>query len=572
MSPFARKPVSSNTGGTNRRAASLRALFASVALLALGGTATAQDSGIRGTFDPLLQRRLPAANKAPGNRQASEGIPAPPYEPASEGTEAEAEEAGSFRSGLDQPGAPQTAGAGDPVAAPAPPPLPTEAPRDPADVTTAADAEASADAEGLPGTATMGKEDDGAATGSIRATRIGPAEQIDDVQAADPDSAAIERQNRPPEENPFAPLGIRTGTFTVFPSIEQGIETSVEDDDTTVSSQTTLRAEARSDWSRHSMNLSGFIRYDRPFSGDGEDEIEFGADAATVLDFAGGYRGTFDASIDRRREDATAPVSFVGTMDNPYRTLATVSAGLEKSIGKLETGVRASVERSDYEDGTLSDGTTFSQEDRNNTLVAATLRAGYEISPALTPFIEGEIGRRVHDLGTDRNDYARDADRLGLRAGVAFDLGEKLNGEVSAGWLRESFEDDRLEAISGLELASTVNWSPMRGTNVFFNASTQVEGTTTAGSSGSLLYNAELGFSHELLENLVAEGQLGLGYRDFAGSDIRDVIFSAEAGGTWWMNRNFGFNARAQYELEDSNDPNRGDETISIFAGIRARR
>ena len=39
-----------------------------------------------------------------------------------------------------------------------------------------------------------------------------------------------------------------------------------------------------------------------------------------------------------------------------------------------------------------------------------TLRAGYEISPALTPFIETEVGRRLYELRQDSAGYARSSD------------------------------------------------------------------------------------------------------------------------------------------------------------------
>ncbi len=406
--------------------------------------------------------------------------------------------------------------------------------------------------------------------------REGPSERVgtdEEFTAAPRASEPIEQPpRRAVDESPYAPLGIRTGTFTWLPSIETGVNTTIENGESTVASQTTLRVNGSSDWSRHALSLGGFLRYETPFSGESADEIEFGGDLAAGMDFAGGFRGTFSGSINRQREDATAPVDFTGTVDRPYRTLANAGIGLEKTLGKLEAGARVSLERADYEDGTLSTGGTFSQEDRNNTLVTAALRAGYEISPALTPFVEAEVGRRIYDLDADRNGYARNAQRLGLRAGLAFDLSEKLNGEVSAGWLRESFEDDRLDAVSGLRLDSTVNWSPARGTLVSLDVGTEIEGTTTPGSSGSLLYNADISFSREIMANVIAEGRLGAAYRDFSGSDSHEYIMRAEAGGTWWMNRHLGLTARASYERTWASGAARDTDTATFFAGIRAQR
>ena len=54
--------------------------------------------------------------------------------------------------------------------------------------------------------------------------------------------------------------------------------------------------------------------------------------------------------------------------------------------------------------------------------------------------------------------------RLGARAGVKVDMGEKLAGEFSAGWLREAIDDNRLEANSGASVNADLKWSPERGT------------------------------------------------------------------------------------------------------------
>ena len=75
------------------------------------------------------------------------------------------------------------------------------------------------------------------------------------------------------------------------------------------------------------------------------------------------------------------------------------------------------------------------------------LRTGYEISPALTPFVEVEYGHRFYDLDVDSNGFDRAADHMGARGGLEFDLGEKFAGEFSAGWVSEDLADERLASV-----------------------------------------------------------------------------------------------------------------------------
>jgi len=214
----------------------------------------------------------------------------------------------------------------------------------------------------------------------------------------------------------------------------------------------------------------------------------------------------------------------------------------------------------------------LSQKDRDFTLYTTTLRGGFEISPALTPFAEIEVGRRLYDQSVDDSGYERSANRLGIRAGTELDLGEKLNGEISAGWLSEDPDDDRLTAISGASVNVDLKWSPERGTIIGLSGVTTIEGTTTAGESGSMLHSGKLTAERRIRSDLTANAALGLAWRDYAGSDGHDLIMSAEAGLTWWLNRYLGLTTRARYDTQQSNLPGRDYDSTSVFAGIKVQR
>ncbi len=68
-------------------------------------------------------------------------------------------------------------------------------------------------------------------------------------------------------------------------------------------------------------------------------------------------------------------------------------------------------------------------------------RVGYELSPALIPFIEANIGRTVYDETQDSAGYERSGHSYGAKVGVEVDLGEKLKGEVGVGYEMADFED-----------------------------------------------------------------------------------------------------------------------------------
>jgi hypothetical protein len=421
--------------------------------------------------------------------------------------------------------------------------------------------------------------DEGITTAAIRVQPLEDAE-MEAFRRAGPENArqgAIESRGRGPELNPYAPIGLRAGTFDLFPSIEQGIgRTSnagnVANGESSTFSETTLRLDAQSDWSRHSARLSALGTYRKSISGARLSEFEGNLDGELRLDLGHDFEARTGLSYDVRPESAHTPGAVANVASRPNRHVLTGSAGLAKNLGPTHLSATTRLTRTLYDDARLTDGSTVSQRQRNSTLAAVTLRGGYEISPAITPFVEAEIGRRFQDVRVDADGFERSANRYALRGGVEFDLNEKLTGEVAAGWLTERPDDGGLKAISGLSVESSLNWSPVRGTNVTLSGTTSVEGSTTPGESGTLLYSGSLTFSRELRANLTGSTTLGADYRRYPGSGEHDLNLRGEASLTWWLNRHAGLVGRLRHERFRSSFPGRDSRETSVYLGIRAQR
>ncbi|TKT77540.1 outer membrane beta-barrel protein [Aquamicrobium sp. LC103] len=389
--------------------------------------------------------------------------------------------------------------------------------------------------------------------------------------------SAIEALPRTREENPYAPLGLRLGSFIVTTRADQGLgwtsnANSSPNGDSAVFSETGLRLNAVSDWSRHAATLDAYGTFRKSISGGDIREPEGGISGNLRLDLVDGYSATAAAGYLVRPESASSPFFIEDTVSRPDRHTLTGSLGLAKDAGKLRLAATGDVVRDIYGDAELSGGGHLPQDDRNSTLATVKLRGGYNISPALTPFLEGEVGRRIYDEEFDQAGYERSADRLGLRAGLEFDRTEKFRGEISAGWLSESPDDDRLETISGLSVAGNVSWSPVRGTTVALSGATYIEGSGTPGESGSILYSANLALTRELRANLTGTALLGLDWRDYSSSDIEELTIRSEASLTWWLNRYAGITGRARYETLRSDLPDREYDAGSVYLGMTLQR
>ncbi|WP_292445656.1 outer membrane beta-barrel protein [Mesorhizobium sp.] len=523
----------------------------------------------------------------PANATAQDNTPATTYLPASPGAVPDDDTGATAATGniFDHPAATDDTFAGNPT--PTPTRRPSTAKQRATDADKAEDKTKVTDKKKAKKdyvtTASITAADDSDTTADAdddtpnrRAVTIDSAER----QKLDPGAErteAIEGQDKKAEDDPFVATGIKLGSFVIRPTLEQGLTASSNADSSSggkpaLLSESALRFSAISDWRENSATVDGYGIFRKTISGDEVSDAQGRVEGTLNVDLDNELRAIAKLGYEAVPESASSPVVIVGTVSQPVRQTINGSLAVEKDAGKMRFALTGAVEHDIYGDAKLSMGGSLSQKDRDSTLYTAILRTGYEISPAITPFTEVEVGRRAYDLRVDNNGFERSSTRLGARAGIELDLGEKLAGEFSAGWLREAIDDDRLQAISGPTVNADLKWSPERGTTIGLIGQTTVEGTTTAGQSGDILYSGRLTGEREIRANLTGNAVLGLDWRDYVGSNGHDLRLSAEAGLTWWLNRYAGLTTRARTEKQTSNLPGRNYTANSIFVGLKLQR
>ncbi|AZO46303.1 hypothetical protein EJ076_30445 [Mesorhizobium sp. M7D.F.Ca.US.005.01.1.1] len=440
---------------------------------------------------------------------------------------------------------------------------------------TAADTDTTASTTASTTDATDGADTD-QETANRRALTIDSA----DKQKLDPGAErtdAIEGQKKKPEDDPFAATGVKWGSFVIRPTIEQGLTATSNGDSSSAGksallSETALRFSAASDWRENSATIDGYGLFRETVSGYPVHNEQGRIEGQLNVDLDNELRAIAKLGYEAVPESASAPDAIAGVSKQPLRQTVDGSLAVEKHVGKMQYTLTGAVSHDFYGDAKLSNGTSLSQKDQDSTLYTATLRTGYEISPAITPFTEIEVGRRAYDQRIDNEGFERSSTLLGARAGLALDMGEKLSGEFSAGWLREAIDDKNLEAISGATVNADLKWSPERGTTIGLTGKTTVEPTTTANESGDILYSGRLTGERQIRANLTGNAALGLDWRDYIGIDGHDMTLSAEAGLTWWLNRYAGLTTRVRTEKLTSNLPGRDYTANSIFLRVKVQR
>ncbi|QND53969.1 outer membrane beta-barrel protein [Phyllobacterium sp. 628] len=548
------------------------------------GTAFAQQAvPLRGSVDEdVLQTqqqsipRRPLSRPAPTQPQQAvdtgEGIPSDPYQPVSPGALPDNDPGNPSGTGVPSNNGAPASGLTNSAGG-----LNTNAAAQPGAIPIPADRTTAANQRGRPGQtpARGGRATDGLTTGALDDTAGNPKEQ-----RADKDNLpepAIERRIIKPDPEPFAPLGIRAGIVTLRPSISQGIRATTNADGSSdgksaVLSETRLRARATTDWARHSAFLDFDGTYDKSLSGEDYSAPDASLRGGFQLDLGERTTVTGEGGYRYRQEDASAPTTIVGTSNRPAVQELDANLGVRHEFGRFFGQLKGKVDHTTYGKADFSDGTSISQKDRDNTFASIALRGGFEMSPAIKPFAEVEIGKLMYDETEDSNGFRRSGLRTALRGGIEADFGEKLSGEFALGYLRQGIDDERLSDVDGVSVDGAIKWSPQRGTDVNLGLLTRVEGATAPNDSGSIFYEGRLGVKRQIRSNLSVNAELTASLRDNKDGSGLDKGFGVEVGTTYWFNRFLGLDVSARHRITRSEVDTRQTSESSVYMGLTLQR
>ena len=386
---------------------------------------------------------------------------------------------------------------------------------------------------------------------------------------------------RLPDESPdpaYAPLGLRIGTFTVLPSFTQWVGYDTNPDQTVPRAERAspaLRSEGdvafRSNWSSSSFVgelRGGYTEYpdnetaSRP-NGSGNTRLRIDVNRDTRLEVETRFL------VDTQRFGSPDLNSVRTASGRPVYAIFGGTAGVVENFNRLELSLRGGIERQVFEDVRLSDGTTLIQSDRNANQYSLRLRAGYEITPTIQPFVEGILDTRVYDTPVDSAGLRRDSDGVGFIAGARIQLANALAAEVSAGLQHRDYVDRTLRPITAPLVNTTLVWSASPLTTVRFTQATGVTETSVPGSSGVFTDVAALEVQHDLLRNLSIT--VGAGYlsNDYQGVRIREHGYSALVRTDYRINRWLTLRGSYIYQTLESTSANSSYTDNIFLMGVR---
>lgn len=407
-----------------------------------------------------------------------------------------------------------------------------------------------------------------------------------DVRAARPTIAAPPpplppapepRRRKRPQEDPYAPLGLRLGNVILRPAITGSVGYDSNPERISGPSKGSLftRTEGelgvQSDWNVH--ELTGMLRggYSRYYRNDAASRPDADGNMSLRLDATRDTRILLESRLRLDTQRPGSPDLTSAVQGRPITWNYGAAAGVTHDFNRLQVTLRGAVDRQDYEDAELGNGRRLSQADRNQTQYGLRLRAAYEVTPGFKPFVQAEIDTRQFDEKVDSNGYMRSSDGYTVRLGSSFEISRMLTGEVSGGYQDRKYEDGRLRNLRGFVGDAAILWTPTPLTTVTLRGSAELGDTTIPGSSGTTARRANLEVAHALRRNLTVTGFTTFSRTEYDGQDLRENLSTIGARIEYKLTRTFAIRASFTHERLNSTNPG-SDYTANVAqVGLRVQ-
>jgi hypothetical protein len=378
------------------------------------------------------------------------------------------------------------------------------------------------------------------------------------------------------DPEPFIPLGIRLGSFTLFTSVEANGDYNSNLFDSPValgdySLEVRPAARLASNWSAHAVELraGGDLSFHDRFPS--EDDRAYLVEGLGRLDVT--RRTNLQGAISREfaQESRNAiNASSLGT--RPNITVDRGRAALNHRFNRLSVQLRGGIVDTSYSTNVF-DGVVQSNSDRDYILYEEAVRPQWEFMPTLFVFADIAFNQRDYQIPAFTDGIIRSSTGERYRAGVSFgNIGEIVRGDVSLGFGRQTPDNHVLEVIDGLLIDANLTWRVMPLTTLLFTASTEVAETTTFDSGGVLERNYAVEARHSFETRLVGIAGLGFFTRDFVGAGIHENQLTAAAGLEYYLSRQAVLFGRYQHTAFDTTSPNGNYTVEEVQLGVRLRQ
>jgi hypothetical protein len=385
------------------------------------------------------------------------------------------------------------------------------------------------------------------------------------------DNPNIPVQNR--RQPDYRPLNLRAGSFFIAPqmSVEGIYDSNVfarnENEDSDIYTVLRPAIGARSDWSRHALNVGAALEAGLYSDFSDNNYIDLDANLGGRVDITRNDVITPTLSVSRGHEGRDDPESDrVGRNDDITQFWEyLLGASYRHDFNRFYGIVRGDVTRISYEEAG-----DVSNADRDRYRYRTGIRFGYKPVARFDGYIDAAYRWVRYDTSTDNNDN----EAYILRAGVGVDITSILFGDLYVGYESVDYDADDRDDASTPIVGGELTWNVTPLTSIIFDSQVDIRETRVRQdgeqASGRLRADFALNVWHELLRNLLVNGFVQYVRDDFEGIDRTDDTYRLGTRLRYLVNRNFSLDGGYTFVTRDSDVADREYDKHVIRVGITA--
>jgi hypothetical protein len=371
------------------------------------------------------------------------------------------------------------------------------------------------------------------------------------------------------EPSAYKPLGIKLGSFLLFPTLEA--DEMLNDNIYATSAATGRTAsfvqllkptvELRSQWAVHELDLfarGGFGFYSADSALNFQD-VSVGANGR--LDIQRDWNIYGGGSFTHGHEELGTPNTASGTVQPSIYNQIAANAGYYQAFQRLSVRLDGRMDNYNFFNNSQGPGQGFIlNSDRNRTEFRETTRIGYEFSPSFQVWTRGGLNQRAYATVPDASGLNRNSNGWEVLGGVTVDLGGITSLEAFGGYLQQNYVSGQFSNVSAPTFGLTGYWNPLRTLWVKPFVRRTVDDSSLSNAASYLNTAFGLDVTYDLRPNVSVEGHGDYSIADYAavtaGNSRYDQYYNFRVGLLYHPTRNFFVGPQYQFVHRTSNQLN----------------
>ena len=356
----------------------------------------------------------------------------------------------------------------------------------------------------------------------------------------------------------FDPLGVRYGDFILLPDVTSSIggDSNLFTQNNAKKSDYSITSSAgfliQSDLPTNALNVD--LNYDnqRYLRYVSENISDFGGSATARLDISNLSYLTFSGGYQTQHEDRSSPdVTIQGLTPTAYH-IATGRLGYARTIRRIGLSMNVEADKYNFINGLTLQHTPLINDFQNRLALSMGPRLSYSFAPEYSAYVEVKGNIQSYANNPDPSGFYHSSSGVAGYAGTDLRLTDVINGELYLGYQQQDYQDHRLKSVSEPLFGVSAVWNLTGLTTLRFGAARTIEETIVPGVPAFLQTQVEFGVEHELLENVLLNGQVGEIDEGLVDSDHTDEYYDVVLGVRYLIDNHFNISMNYERNVESA--------------------